>query len=275
MTAGLMNLQYSSSTRLKAIGLRQSLLGPQLKNQKEFYATLSQEHQRVIGGMIALPDLLQTDAARTVPSSLTKPLDRISPVRWLPRSRSNQPGQQGRLHHRFASVASSVARSRSQLFDKVQFARGTRSPWSRLDLTISTIEVRGPSPIYHPDYETEDYLLDGIDLIALDSEGNDIPPLYKGGPILPRSHEPKEMRVFRLRNNSSGLIVRRHGGAPGNYFWEVWDPNSHVTKLYGGELNAQDSKFEFDRGNGVLRETITSGGDARDVIGQWNSYTGV
>jgi hypothetical protein len=99
------------------------------------------------------------------------------------------------------------------------------------DLFISSIEVRGPAPVYHPGYETEDYLLDGMDLIALDAQGKDVPALYKGGPILPRV---AGLRFFRLRNNSGGLIVRRYGNGPGEYFWEVWDPNSHVTKPGAG-----------------------------------------
>jgi hypothetical protein len=105
-----------------------------------------------------------------------------------------------------------------------------------------------------------------MDLIALDANGKDIPLLYKGGPILPRIGG---VRLFRLRNNSSGLIVRRYGDAPGNYFWEVWDPNSHVTKLYGGNFAGNNLPPTFSGGNGILKETVATSGGSREVIGQW------
>jgi hypothetical protein len=105
-----------------------------------------------------------------------------------------------------------------------------------------------------------------MDLIALDANGKDIPPLYKGGPILRRVGD---LRFFRLRNNSGGLIVRRYGKGPGSYFWEVWDPNSHVTKLYGGKVVA-DARPELDEGNGVLLGSVPfSDGVRRTAIGQW------
>ncbi len=134
------------------------------------------------------------------------------------------------------------------------------------DLRISTIDVRGPSPLYNPAYETEDYALDGGDLIALDAAGKDIPPLYKGGPIIPRI---TGMRLFRLRNNSDGLIVRRFGDAPATYFWEIWDPNSGVTKLYGAQFDKASLKLLPTGDNGVLKGTIATGGARRLVIGQW------
>ena len=89
--------------------------------------------------------------------------------------------------------------------------------------------------------QTEDYVLDGIDLIPLDAEGQEMPSLYKGGPIVRRI---AGTRLFRLRNKSGGLIIRRYGNSPSNYYWEVWDPNSHVTKLYGAEFDGEGKTAE-------------------------------
>ncbi|TJZ83095.1 RHS repeat-associated core domain-containing protein [Paracoccus hibiscisoli] len=131
------------------------------------------------------------------------------------------------------------------------------------DLKISKIHVRGPSPIYHPNFETEDYFLDGQELIALDAEGRDIPPLYKGGPILPRV---EGVRVFRPRNSTDPLIVRRYGNSPARYFWEVWDPRSRVTRLYGGVLDGD--KVEEDP-QSILTSAMPIGGATRTVAGVW------
>src|SRR5262249_19003509 len=77
-------------------------------------------------------------------------------------------------------------------------------------------------------------------------------------------------RTFRLRNNSGGLIIRRYGDLPGKYFWEVWDPNTHVTRLYGGAFNGNDASPVSAGENGILRGALPFGdGPVRSVIGQW------
>lgn len=239
---------------------------PSVPEPQRAYATLSEQHQRIIGGVIAVPNSLQAEPAKNGPSSLAKPLEQLSPVDGYLAVDRIEPDSKGAYSVNLPLLLR-PSRGPGPSFSIRYNSQGSPGVLGRgWDLFISTIDVRGPSPIYHPAYETEDYVLDGMDLIALDANGNDIPPLYKGGPILPRI---KSMRVFRLRNNSSALIVRRYGDAPGSYFWEVWDPNSHVTKLYGGKFSGNNSQPAFDDGNGLLSETIATSGGSRDVIGQW------
>ncbi|MBY5625929.1 RHS repeat-associated core domain-containing protein [Rhizobium leguminosarum] len=238
------------------------------QESKRVYATLNEQSQRIISGVIALPSPLQNEPSRSEPSSLAKPLDQVSPLDGYLAIEGIEPDNKGAyginlplLLRPSRGAGPSVAVKYSSQGAPGVLGRG----W---DLSISSIEVRGPAPIYHPGYETEDYLLDGMDLIALDAHGKDIPPLYKGGPIIPRISSE---RVFRLRNNSSGLIVRRRGTAPSSYFWEVWDPNSHVTRLYGAKFEKSEAAplIEPDD-NGLLRGSIGFGDDTkRAVIGQW------
>jgi RHS repeat-associated protein len=243
---------------------------PSVQEAQRVYATLAEQHQRIIGGVIAVPEALQGEPARSGPSSLAKPLEQISPVDGQLAVDRIEPDSKGAYGINLPLLLR-PSRGAGPSFSIRYSSQGAPGVLGRgWDLSISSIEVRGPSPIYHPDFETEDYLLEGMDLIALDANGKDIPSLYKGGPIIRRNNSG--MRVFRSRNNSGGLIVRRHGDSPGNYYWEVWDPNSHITKLYGGEFAGEGKKpVPSKDGNGLLKATAKLGdGAQRAVIGQWS-----
>ncbi|MFK4502883.1 hypothetical protein ABIF86_007174 [Bradyrhizobium japonicum] len=239
---------------------------PASQDPQRAYATLSEQHQRVIGGVIVLPESMQSEPARSGSSSLAKPLEEVNPASGYLSVDRVEPDNKG-AHAFNLPMLLRPSRGPGPSFSIRYSSQGAPGVLGRgWDLVFSTIEVRGPAPVYHPAYETEDYVLDGMDLIALDANGKDIPPLFKGGPILRRVGD---LRFFRLRNNSGGLIVRRYGKGPGSYFWEVWDPNSHVTKLYGGKVVA-DARPEFDEGNGVLLGSVPfSDGVRRAAIGQW------
>lgn len=239
---------------------------PAVQEPQRVYATLSEQHQRIIGGVIVLPDPLQSEPAKNGPNALAKPLEQVSPTSGYLAVDRIEPDSKG-SHTLNLPMLLRPSRGPGPSFSIRYSSQGAPGVLGRgWDLFISSIEVRGPAPVYHPAYETEDYLLDGVELIALDAQGKDIPPLYKGGPILPRV---VGLRFFRLRNNSAGLIVRRYGDVPGKYFWEVWDPNSHVTRLYGGKFVANVAP-QYDDGNGVLLSSVPfSDGVRRPAIGQW------
>jgi hypothetical protein len=240
---------------------------PAVPEPQRLYATLAEHHQQIIGGVIALPDSLQSEPARSGPSSLAKPLEQVSPLNGYLSVDRIEPDGKGAYTVNLPLLLR-PSRGPGPSFSIRYNSQGAPGVLGRgWDLFISTIEVRGPAPIYHPGYETEDYVLDGMDLIALDANGTDIPPLYKGGPIIPRI---SGTRFFRLRNNSDGLIVRRFGNGPKAYFWEVWNPNSHVTRLYGGEFFNDQPAPQLSKVNGLLRGTAAFGdGRQTEVIGQW------
>ncbi|WP_157788340.1 RHS repeat-associated core domain-containing protein [Bradyrhizobium japonicum] len=242
---------------------------PSVQEPQRVYATLAEQHQRIIGGVIAAPESLQSEPARSSPSSLAKPLEQISPVDGYLAVDRIEPDNKGAYGVNLPLLLR-PSRGPGPSFAIRYNSQGAPGVLGRgWDLFISSIEVRGPAPIYHPEYETEDYVLDGTDLIPLDANGKEMPSLYKGGPIIRRI---TGARLFRLRNNSAGLIIRRYGDSPSNYYWEIWDPNSHITKLYGGEFDGEKKPpRRSEPGNGVLRGVVKLGdGVQRDVIGQWS-----
>ena len=229
------------------------------------FATLAEQNQRIIGGVIALPDSLRSEPAATTRASLTEPLAQVSPTSGYLAVDKVEPDNKG-------SYAVSLplmlrpSRGPGPSFAVRYSSQGATGVLGRgWDLVVSSINVRGPSPLYNPSYETEDYILDGMDLIALDAQGRDMPPIYKGGPIIPRIVGE---RLFRLHNNSSGLMVKRVGASPGTYHWQTFDPHSHVTRLYGAALDDKMTP-RATPDNGSLRGLIVENGVQRPVVGQW------
>jgi hypothetical protein len=155
---------------------------PPKQEAQRVYATLSEHHQRIISGVIALPESLQSEPARSQPSSLSEPLAQVSPTDGYLAVDSIEPDHKGAYSVNLPLLLR-PSRGPGPSFSIAYNSQGAPGVLGRgWDLSISTIEARGPSPLYHPAYETEDYILDGMDLIALDGEGKDIPPppLYKG-----------------------------------------------------------------------------------------------
>ncbi|GGD34433.1 hypothetical protein GCM10011335_41890 [Aureimonas glaciei] len=237
------------------------------RNPQKAYATLAEHHQRLIVGVIALPPRLQQPALNT-PSSVTGPISQVNASDGYLAIDPIEPDSKGAYGVKLPMLLR-PSRGPGPSFSISYNSQGAPGVLGRgWDLSVSTIEVRGPAPIYHPEYETEDYVLDGMDLIALDGDGVDMAPLHKGGPIVRRV---KEVRYFRPRNNSSPLIVRRFGNAPSGYYWEVWNPNSHVTRLYGGAFQGDGvrPKIDDNRNGHLLATAKFSGGLKRAVVGQW------
>lgn len=240
---------------------------PSTREASKAYATLNERGQRVIAGIVTLPEQLQSGPASNQPDTISKALEQVSPSARYLKINGIEPDNKGAYAVELPMLLR-PSRGPGPSFSIRYASTGATGVLGRgWDLNFSSIQVRGPSPVYHPAYETEDYLLDGAELIALDGNGRDIPPLYKGGPIIPRLSGE---RVFRLRNNTSGLIVRRHGSGPNNYFWEVWNPNSQVTRLYGARLQ-DDASLKLDEASNALLRGVVHfrTGESATVIGQW------
>lgn len=242
---------------------------PTSRDPKKAYATLADSFQRIIVGVISKPEALQSEPTSNSPSSLAAPLDQISAADGYLSVSDFEPDNKGAYGTKLPMLLRS-ARGPGPSFSVAYSSKGAAGVLGRgWDLLLSSIEVRGPAPIYHPDFETEDYVLDGMDLIALDGNGRDMAPLYKGGPIVRRNKEG--VRFFRPRDNSNPLILRRYGSGPSSYFWEVWNPTTHVTRLYGGEFQPKGKPPRIaSDSNGLLRGEATFSGEVtRNVIGQW------
>jgi RHS repeat-associated protein len=234
---------------------------PNQADPTKAYASLTTKSVQAITGVIVMPDLPTPGPLSE--GQLSETLGDVNPIQGLMGIPRVEPDSRGQvsvdlplLLRPSRGPGPSFKITNSPDLGIGDLGRG----WS---LEISKIHVRGPSPIYHPDFETEDYLLDGQELIALDADGRDIPPLYKGGPILPRVDG---VRVFRPRNSTEPLIVRRYGDGPQRYFWEVWNPGNQTTRLYGGILDGD--KIAMDP-QSVLTSEMPIGGATRTASGVW------
>ena len=200
------------------------------------YANLGNQVQRLIAGSIVTPKSPEVDVAANERDVLSNPLGRVSPSSGLLNMSLVEPTSEG-----LAKVALPLllrpSRGPGPSFSIINSPEvGTGVLGRGWDVHFGKVTVRGPAPLYHESFETEDYVLDGMDLVALDGEGQEVPPIYKGGPILPRVDG---VRVFRTRDSSEGLIVRRYGSDPngaklgcfGTVTASVWDLDKLVPRL--------------------------------------------
>ena len=235
---------------------------PNQADPNKAYATFTEKSVQAISGLIVAPELPTPSTIKA--DTLSKALESVDPLSGLLQISRVEPDSRGQaavelplLLRPSRGPGPTFRISNSADVGIGVLGRG----W---ELTTSTIQIRGPSPIYHADFETEDYLFDGRELIALDADGRDIPPLHKGGPILPRV---KGVRIFRPRNSTTPLIIRRYGNTPSDYFWEVWKPQSRVTQIFGGLLDGQ--KLVADP-QSTLSADMPIGGTTRRVAGSWS-----
>jgi len=234
---------------------------PNQNDPTKAYTNLTEQSVQAISGLVVSPDLPTSEPFSQ--QSLSETLESVDPLQGLLHIQRPEPDTTGQVSVELPLLLR-PSRGPGPSF------KITNSPTSGTgvlgrgwDLQISSIQVRGPSPIYHPDFETEDYLLDGQELIALDAEGKEIPPLYKGGPILPRVDG---VRVFRPRNATQPLIIRRYGSRPNDYFWEAWNPATRVTQLFGAVLDATNIVGDPQS---VLTAVMPIEGTTRSVSGKW------
>lgn len=233
---------------------------PNQNDPTKTYAILSESYVQAITGVIAAPKLPSAEPFQE--NILSEKLESVEPLQGLLHINRVEPDAGGSVSVDLPLLLR-PSRGPGPSFRIANSADAGVGVLGRgWHLQVSSIQVRGPSPIYHPEFETEDYILNGQDLIALDADGKEIPPLYKGGPILPRVDG---VRVFRPRNATQPLIVRRYGDAPNNYFWEVWNPGSKVTQLFGSALD--DDKLVLDV-TSTLTTTMALGGISTGTISQ-------
>lgn len=235
-------------------------------------ATLSKQRQRFLFGTVAIPKKALVDPVAFRPQSLTKPIDEVDPLSGYLGISPPQPNSKGQISVELP-ILLRPSRGAGPSFSIAYSGSGSSGALGKnWDLTIPSISVRGPSPLYNIDggrgYETEDYVFQGQDLLAVDENGKDVQPIYKGGPITPRV---QGTRVFRLRTDPGGKIFRRHGDDPGDYYWEVWDPHNGITMLFGAVAEDGNAENAILDPNSMLAQEpkISNRNGKKKVIGQW------
>ena len=92
-----------------------------------------------------------------------------------------------------------------------------------------TLDTRWGVPRYNPDKETEIYLLDGEQLITVDTAGEERPMPHRTNQQTDRLPDGTQ---FYARTGDAHDSIIRHGNSPKNYWWVVVDRNG-ITHYYG------------------------------------------
>lgn len=126
------------------------------------------------------------------------------------------------------------------------------------DLSLPAIEVetRWGVPRYHPDLETETYLLEGAMLA----------PVAHRGESRPRTADA----TFKPRVESEFRRITRHGNTPQNYWWEIAYPDGLV-EYYGGTPGGSIPSAQIRTSNGNITSWALV--QSTDVFGNRIDYT--
>ena len=92
-----------------------------------------------------------------------------------------------------------------------------------------TLDTRWGVPRYNPDKETEIYLLDGEQLITVDTAGEERPMPHRTNQQTDRLPDGTQ---FYARTGDAHDSIIRYGNSPKNYWWVVVDRNG-ITHYYG------------------------------------------
>ena len=135
--------------------------------------------------------------------------------------------------------------------------------WMGLGWNLScpqiTVETRWGAPRYSGSQETEDYLLNGQQLVALTASG---PYLAHRNAWIGRQSGPV---TFMTRVEGDFQRIIRYGSAPVSYYWEV-DSKNGARSFYGGSL--ESGAVENGTSDPAVLTTDTSGN--RGNACQWN-----
>jgi len=142
-----------------------------------------------------------------------------------------------------------------------------------MNIPSISVETRWGVPLYSTTQETEEYLVNGQQIVELDITTNDTNrlPLIHQSTYRNRSAANEVFYSYRVEGAFDRLI--RHGNSPSTYWWEVVDKQG--THYYYG-------KYSTDAGvnpSCVLRDTATNNiahwalAEVRDPFGNYVKYT--
>ena len=106
--------------------------------------------------------------------------------------------------------------------------------WSLTSPAV-TIDTRWGVPRYDPNYETEQYMVNGAPVLLRDADGTAKPLPYQDTVYQLRSNYSGRVRFYARDTKNADRIVR-YGSNPTNYYWVVTDRNG-ITTYYGRTFN--------------------------------------
>lgn len=226
----------------------------------EAFATLTESYNKVIAGVISYPDVLGQNPTSLTPESLLTAIDSPDPTSGFRRINPPSANSQGTVSLDFPLMLRPARSPSPEIKINYSSTRGIGLLGQGWDVSISEIAVETVSPVFSTQIETEDYVFNGHLLFPLDTAGKFRTPLKRGGIL--RARNSDGVREYRMRDIGSGLIFRRHGTNPTDYYWEIYDPHTGQTSIYGatkvvapdlsiGDLNVDNAAVEYG-GNEVF-----------------------
>jgi len=201
------------------------------------FATLTEKYSKVIVGVISYPDILSHDPTSHSPKALLASVDKLDPTAGYQRISAPVGNAQGSTTLDFPLMLRPVRGPKPELTISYSSAAGIGLLGQGWDMSVPSISVETVSAPFYETLETEDYMFRGHLMFPWDEVSKTYATPNKRGGVL---HARKGgVREFRLRDVGSGVSIRRHGDAPDNYRWEVYDPHSGQTSLFGAQKTTE------------------------------------
>lgn len=195
------------------------------------FATLTDSYNKVIAGIISYPDALSQNPSSITPKSLLSAIESPDATTGFRRIEPPSANSQGTASVEFPMMLRPARSAVPQAKISYSTTRGVGLLGQGWDLTVPEISVETVSAPFSNNIETEDYTFNGHLLFPMSPSGSFSTPNKRGGILRARNSEG--FREYRLRDIGSGLIFRRHGTQSSTYYWEVYDPHTAQTSIYG------------------------------------------
>jgi hypothetical protein len=238
-------------------GLWERLERAAVNEQEGLLTSLTTHFTDMINGVLKLPDSPKPLSFN--PNSI-KDIKAADPGAGINLIEPPQANSQGTANLQYP-IEVPPGRNGMQPQLEVQYNSDGGNGWMGLGWDIATqavtIDTRWGVPRYDDQYETETYMLEGIQLT----------PLAHRGDLKPRTTE----KVFRSRVEGSFKKIIRHGNSPSNYWWEVTSKDG-TRNFYGGTPEKGfliNSTLTTDQGK-IFQWALTQ---VRDTNGNVMDYT--
>lgn len=199
--------------------------------------------------VIKVPEMPESKAF--VPTAMTD-LPDVDPMHGIPMVEVPTPNNKGTAELTYPIVLPKGRRGMQPNVDLHYSSSGGNGilgvGWSLATPAIS-IDTRWGVPRYDPQYETEQYLVNGSPILFRNSDGTAMALPYQDNSYQARK---RGIVYFSARDTKNQDRIVRIGTNPTNYWWAVTDRNG-ITTFYGRKFDPENPNDESIDENSVVR----------------------
>ena len=199
--------------------------------------------------VIKVPEMPESKAF--VPTAMTD-LPDVDPMHGIPMVEVPTPNNKGTAELTYPIVLPKGRRGMQPNVDLHYSSSGGNGilgvGWSLATPAIS-IDTRWGVPRYDPQYETEQYLVNGSPILFRNSDGTAMALPYQDNSFQARK---RGIVHFSARDTKNQDRIVRIGTNPTNYWWAVTDRNG-ITTFYGRKFDPEKPNDESIDENSVVR----------------------